>query len=145
MQHHLITSSLSVGPVAKATDVLQPRRLIVLTLSPPQPVWTFPCLPPGASMSTTMQATLVAKGGTVRASNGLYFCLKVQLPRHFRGSFTCHKSMTLDQRLYFPSEDFFTLKNPDGFGQVWTCELEYLKQHATSRLPKPLTIHLITI
>ena len=37
-------ASSSVGPVANATDVLQPSRLIVLTLSPP-PVWTFPRLP----------------------------------------------------------------------------------------------------
>ena len=33
--------SSSVGPVANATDVLQPSRLIVLTLYPPRPVWTF--------------------------------------------------------------------------------------------------------
>ena len=30
-------SSSSVGPVANATDVLQPSRLIVLTLPPPPP------------------------------------------------------------------------------------------------------------
>jgi len=44
----------------------------------------------------------------------------------FQGSFTCHKSATWDPQLYFPSEgrldedaeDFFTLKNPDGFGRV---------------------------
>jgi len=35
------SSSSPVGPVAKATDVLQPSWLIVLTLCPP-PVWTFP-------------------------------------------------------------------------------------------------------
>jgi len=40
-----------------------------------------------------------------------------------QGSFTCSKYVTWDPRLYFPSEgrraeDFFTLKNPDGFGQV---------------------------
>jgi len=39
------------------------------------------------------------------------------------GSFTCRKSATQDPRLYFPSkggraEDFFTLKNPDGFSRV---------------------------
>ena len=33
--HVHCSSSLSVGPVANATDVLQPSRLIVLTLSPP--------------------------------------------------------------------------------------------------------------
>jgi len=47
------SSSSSVGPVANATDVLQPSRFTVLTLSPP-PVWTFPHLPPGTPMSTTM-------------------------------------------------------------------------------------------
>jgi hypothetical protein len=40
-----------------------------------------------------------------------------------QGSFTCRKSVTWDPRLYFPSEgrhaeDFFALKNPDGFGWV---------------------------
>jgi len=40
-----------------------------------------------------------------------------------QGSFKCCKSATWDPRLYFPSEgrraeDFFTLKNPDGFGRV---------------------------
>jgi len=40
-----------------------------------------------------------------------------------QGSFTCHKSATWEPQLYFPSEgrraeDFFTLKNPDGFSQV---------------------------
>jgi hypothetical protein len=44
----------------------------------------------------------------------------------------CRKSTTWDRRLYFPSEgrraeDFFTLKNPDGFGWVWTRKLKYLK------------------
>jgi len=38
-------------------------------------------------------------------------------------SFMCRKSVTWDPRLYFPSEgrraeDFFALKNPDGFGRV---------------------------
>jgi len=40
-----------------------------------------------------------------------------------QGSFTCRKSTTWDQQLYFPSEgrraeEFFVLKNPDGFGRV---------------------------
>ena len=58
--------------------------------------------------------------------------------------------MTWDPRLYFPfegrrAEDFFALKNPDGFGRVWTRELEYLKQHATPRPPKPLKVVLLGI
>jgi len=52
--------------VANATDVLQPSRLIVLSLSPP-PVWTFPRLPPGTPTSTTTQEILVAEGGTMWA------------------------------------------------------------------------------
>jgi len=41
----------------------------------------------------------------------------------FQESFTCPKSTTWDRRLYFLSEgrhaeDFFALKNPDGFGWV---------------------------
>ena len=49
-----------------------------------------------------------------------------------QGSFTCRKSATWDTCLYFPSEGrraekFFALKNPDGFGRVWTRELGYLK------------------
>jgi len=40
-----------------------------------------------------------------------------------QGSFTCCKSATWDRRLYLPSkgrrtEDFFALKNPDGFGWI---------------------------
>ena len=65
------SSSSSVGPVANATDVLQPRRLIVLNLSPSAPLWTFPHSPPGASTSATMREILVAKGGTVWARIGL--------------------------------------------------------------------------
>jgi len=56
--------SSSIGPVADATDVLQPSRLIVLTLSPPHPVWTFSRSPPGTPTSTTTREILVAKGGT---------------------------------------------------------------------------------
>jgi len=36
--------------MVNATDVLQPKRLIVLTLFP-LPVWTFPCSPTGAPTS----------------------------------------------------------------------------------------------
>jgi hypothetical protein len=49
--------------VANATDVLQPSRLIVLTLSP-LPVWTFPRSLPGTPTSPTTREILVAKGGT---------------------------------------------------------------------------------
>ena len=41
------SSSSSVGPTANATDVLQPKRLIVLTLFPAR-VWMFPRSPTDA-------------------------------------------------------------------------------------------------
>jgi len=44
------SSSSSVGPVVNATDVLQPKRLIVLTLFPPR-VWTLPRSPTDAPTS----------------------------------------------------------------------------------------------
>ena len=58
------TSSSSVGPVANATDVLQPSRLIVLTLSPPTVGRSHVRrqVPP---TYTTTREVLVAKGGTV--------------------------------------------------------------------------------
>jgi len=61
--------SSSVEPVANATDVLQPSRIIVLTLSRP-PVWTIPRSPTGNPMSTTTREILVMKGGTVWARIG---------------------------------------------------------------------------
>jgi hypothetical protein len=53
------------------------------------------------------------------------FAWNAQLPRSIQGSFTCRKSTTWDQQLYFPSEgrrdeDFFARKKSDGFGRVWT-------------------------
>ena len=58
------SSSSSVGHVANATDVLQPSRLIVPSLSPP-PVWTLTHSPPGTPTSTTTREILVAKDGTM--------------------------------------------------------------------------------
>jgi hypothetical protein len=45
------------------------------------------------------------------------FADKWRVPRHLKGSFTCRKSATWDQQLYFPSEgrhaeEFFALTNP---------------------------------
>ena len=57
--------------------------------------------------------TLVVKGGTTWARNGLWILPEnARLPRNIQGSFTCHKSTTWDKRLYFPpegrhAEDFF--------------------------------------
>ena len=80
---HPSTSS-SVGPMVNATGVLQPKRLIVLTLSPP-------CLfkrshvrrqmPP--HLPTTREI-LVAKGGTMWARINQKFCPRLRLPRQFR-------------------------------------------------------------
>ena len=55
------SSSSSLGPMVNATDVPQPKRLIVLTLFPPC-VWTFPRSPTDAP---AMQEIPVAKGGTM--------------------------------------------------------------------------------
>jgi len=79
----LVNSSSSVGPVANTTDVLQPSRFIVLTLSPPR-VWTFPRSPTGAPTSPTTREILVAKGGTMWVRINRKFCLRLQLPRQFR-------------------------------------------------------------
>ena len=55
--------------------------------------------------------------------------------------------MTWDKRLYFPSEgrrteDFFALKNPTASAGFEPANLGTKGQHATSRLPKPLTIRV---
>jgi hypothetical protein len=74
---------------------------------------------------------LAAKGGTnVGDKWPINFALNARLPRNIQGSFTCRKSTTWDQQLYFPSEgsraeDFFALKNPTasaGFEPLYTCK-----------------------
>jgi len=123
-------SSSSVGPVPDATDVLQPSRLIVLTLPPP-PVWMFPHSLPGTPTSTTREI-LVAQGGTMWARINRLFCLSLRLPRQFKDLLHAanlrhetHGSTSL------PKEGmlriFFALKNPDSFSRVWTHEPGYLK------------------
>jgi hypothetical protein len=66
-----------------------------------------------------------------------------RLPRNSQGSFTCRKSTTWDQRLYFPSEgsraeDFFALKIPTASAGFEHANLGTKGQHATPRPPKPL-------
>jgi len=77
------SSSSSVGPMANTTDVLQPSRLIVLTLSPPQcldiPVFADRC----PNVSSTRES-LVVKGGTMWGRINQTFCLRLRLPRQFR-------------------------------------------------------------
>jgi len=53
---------------------------------------------------------------------------KCRIPRYIWGFFTCRKSATWDQRLYFPSkgrraEDFFALKNLTASAGFEPCEL----------------------
>ena len=85
------------------------RRLIVQTLVYSRSYLHRQVSPP---------ETLVVKGGTIWARNGLRILpSNARLPRNIQGSFTCRKSTTWDKRLYFPSEgrraeDFFTLENP---------------------------------
>ena len=102
--------------MVNATDVLQPKRLIVLTLFPPR-VWTFPRSPTDAPTSPHGARDPGSERWNYVGENEIATSTSIQ------GSFTCHKSTTRDPRLYFPSEgrraeDFFALKNPDGFGRV---------------------------
>jgi len=55
--------------------------------------------------------------------NWLVILPEIATSTSIQGSFTRRKSATWNQRLYFPSEgrraeEFFALKNPDGFGRV---------------------------
>jgi hypothetical protein len=70
-----------------------------------------------------MREILAATGGTMGENVGRSFYLNVDFHVSFRDLFTCRKSTTWDRWLYFSSEgrraeDFFALKNPDGFGRV---------------------------
>ena len=62
--HHQVSSSSSVGPVANATDVLQPIGLLYSPYPPPAclDVPTFAARYP---TSTTTREILVAKGGSM--------------------------------------------------------------------------------
>jgi hypothetical protein len=64
-------------------------------------------------------------------------------PTSLKGSFTCRKSATWDQRVYFPSEerraeDFFALKNLTASARFEPANLGTEGRHATCRPPKPL-------
>ena len=92
--------------------------------------------------------TPVVEGGTTWARNGQWILPKnARLPRNIQGSFTCRKSTTWDKWLYFPSEgrraeDFFALRNPTASAGFEPANLGTKGQHATSRPPKLLIIHL---
>ena len=103
------SSSSSVQPVANATDVLQP-------------VWMFPRSLPGIPMSPTTRDPSSERWNYV-GKNWPVILPEIATSTSIQGSFTCHKSVTWDPQFYFPSEgrraeDFFALKNPDGFGRV---------------------------
>ena len=79
------------------------------------------------------------------ARNAQEFCLNADLHITFWGSFTWRKATTWDQRLYFHSEgrraeDFFRPKNPTASAGCEPANLGTTCQHATSRLPKPLSL-----
>ena len=118
------SSSSSVGPVANATDVLQSRRLIVLILSPPPhacldvPMFTARCLHVhnNARDPSSVRWNCIGENWPV-------ILPEIATSTSIQGPFACRKSMTWDRRLYFSSEgrhaeEFFALKNPDGFGRV---------------------------
>ena len=96
-------SSSSVEPMANTTDVLQPSRLIVLTLSPPVclDVQTFsaryPHVPNDARDPSSERWNCVGENWPVILPEIVTFT-------SIQGSFTCHKSVTWDPRLYFPSK-----------------------------------------
>ena len=123
------SSSSSVGPVAKPQMY---RSLVGLLYSPYTPtclqVPTFaaryPHIPNARDPSS--------KRWNCVGENWSVILPEIVTSMSIQGSFTCRKSATWDPRLYFPSEgrraeDFITLKNPDGYGQVWTRALGYLK------------------
>ena len=106
--------------MANATDVLQPSRLIVLTLSLPA------CL--DVPTFTARYLHVHYNTGDPSSERWKYVGEKwpIILPEiatsSIQGSFTRHKSVTWNPWLYFPSdgrrtEDFFALKSPDGFSQ----------------------------
>jgi hypothetical protein len=63
------------------------------------------------------------------------FAVIWRVAHQMKGSLTCHKSVTRDRRLYFPSkgrhaEDFFTLKNPAASAGFELAILGTRGQHA---------------
>jgi len=123
-------SSSSVGPVANATDVLQPIGLLYSPYPPPRldiPTFAarYPYVQNDARDPSSERWNCVGENWPV-------ILPEIVTSMSIQGSFTCRKSATWDRRLYFPSEgwraaDIFAVKNPDGFGRVWTRELGYLK------------------
>jgi len=102
-------------------------------------------MPPRPS---TTREILVAKVGTIWARINRKILPEIATSTSIRGSFTCRKSTTWDPRLCFPSEEgraekSFALKNPDGFGRVWTRELGHINKEGYAE--KIFTICLYVI
>jgi len=116
------SSSSSVGPVANATDVLQPSGLLDSPHGPPPrlDVHTFAArhthVPNEARDPSSKRWNCVGENWPV-------ILPEIVTSTSIQGSFTCCKSAKWDPRFYFPSEgrrakDFFALKNHDGFSRV---------------------------
>jgi hypothetical protein len=85
--------------------------------------WTFPLSSPGAPTSVGRERSLAAKGGTKGKNVGRYFYLNVDFHVSFRVLLHAANLRHGTDGFTFPSEgrraeDFFFLKNPDGFGRV---------------------------
>jgi hypothetical protein len=102
----------------------------------------LPIISRGAPRQASWE-TSVSEGRDYGREMAGQFGLWFQLPRKSQGSFTCHKSVTWDRRLYFPSEgrhavDFFTQKirrlRPSSNPWSWVPEASML----TTTPPKPL-------
>jgi len=110
------SSSSSVGPVANAMDVLQPSGLLYSPLDVPTFAARHPHVPNDTRDPSSGRWNYVGENWPV-------ILPEIATSTSIQGSFTCRKSVTWDPQFYFLSkgrraEDFFTLKNPDGFGRV---------------------------
>jgi len=113
--------SSSVGPVANSMAVLQPRWLTVLTPSTPAylDVSTFAARYPHINNARDPSS----KRWNCVGENWPVILPEIETSTSIQRSYTCRKSTRWDPRLYLPSEgrraeEFFALKNPDGFGRV---------------------------
>ena len=125
------SSFTSVGPMANATDVLQAKRLIVLTLFPPR-VCTFPRSPTDAPTSPTHDARDPGSERWNYVGRELTGYFAWDYDFHVNsGIFYIPQICEIGPTASLPKEGvlrgFLALKIPDGFGRVWTRELGYLK------------------
>jgi hypothetical protein len=100
-----VCSFSSVGPIANATDVLQPSRLLVLTLSPLSPA----CLDVPTFAARYIHVHNDGRDPSSERWNCVGENLPIILPEittstSSQGSFTCRKPAAWDRRLYFLSQ-----------------------------------------